>query len=103
MKRGIFLFLLVITYAGSLKATLEDFCNFLYGLVTDIAFIMIVLASVIYGASQMLPADPRARAVVYAQNLLVGAFVGIILLILIPSIVGIMIGKSFDPNTCQFS
>ncbi|NPA22288.1 MAG: hypothetical protein GXN92_01780 [Candidatus Micrarchaeota archaeon] len=104
MMRLLFLLLPLVfaTSTGDLQTTLQEFCKFLYGLVGDIAFIMILLSSLIYSIAQTLPADPRARATVYAQHLLVGAFVGIILLILIPSLVGIMIGKSFDPTNCNF-
>lgn len=97
--------LFLVTYAqGNLANTLSETCTFLYDVVGSIAFIMILLSSISYGISQVLPADPRAKVLVYGQNLFVGAILGIILLLIIPEIITVLIGaRSFNPQNCTFS
>ncbi len=105
MKLILLLILLLYTNSQSqnLSSTLQGFCTFLYDIIGLVAFIMILLSSIVYSISNVLPADPRAKATVYAQNLFVGAILGIILLVLIPEILGAMIGGTFDASQCSFS
>lgn len=101
----IYLILFIVSYSGSnnLSTVLSQTCTFLYDIVGNIAFIMILISSISYGISQVLPADPRAKVLVYGQNLFVGAILGIILLLIIPEIISILIGaSSFDPSNCTF-
>lgn len=100
----LFLTVLSIAGGGNLASALTTTCSFLYDIVGSIAFIMILISSISYGISQVLPSDPRARVLVYGQNLFVGAILGIILLLIIPEIIATLIGKgSFDPTSCTFN
>lgn len=102
----IYLFFILFTFAqnNNLAGVLSQTCTFLYDIVGTIAFIMILLSSISYGVSQVLPADPRAKILVYGQNLFVGAILGIILLLIIPEIIATLIGaSSFNPNDCTFA
>ncbi len=101
----IYLLFLFFSYSSgsNLSNVLSQTCTFLYDIVGNIAFIMILLSSISYGISQVLPADPRAKVLVYGQNLFVGAILGIILLLIIPEIISTLIGaNSFDSSSCTF-
>ena len=103
----LFLFLLLFSLsfsASSLQDILKDLCEFLYSIVAEVAFLMILLSSIIYSASQFFGAELRARGTVWATSMFAGAIMGIVLSILLPWIVGLLLGySSFDPNTCSFS
>ncbi|MCS7122906.1 MAG: hypothetical protein NZ908_03055 [Candidatus Micrarchaeota archaeon] len=106
LKYSVFyLSLFLVSYgSNNLANTLSQTCTFLYDVVGSIAFIMILLSSISYAISQVLPADPRAKVLVYGQNLFVGAILGIILLLIIPEIIAVLIGaRSFNPQNCTFS
>jgi len=104
---SLFLFLVFVAIGNSgdsnLQTTLQDFCRFLFGIVADLASVMIVLSSISYTAGQMLGAELRARATVWSQSMLAGAVIGLVLLIIVPYILGILIGKTWNADNCNFS
>jgi hypothetical protein len=98
------LFLVSLSFAqANLQQTLSDVCKFLYDIVGSIAFLMILLASIVHTLGQMFPAEIRARANVYSWNLVVGAFIGVLILILVPWLIGELTGLTFNPNNCTFT
>jgi uncharacterized protein (DUF983 family) len=64
---------------------------------------MVVLSSIAYTAGQMLGAELRARAVLWSQSMLSGAVIGILLIILVPYLIGVLIGKTWNQSTCAFT
>ena len=106
--KQLFSFLLLLSLAFSTSTTLEDalrdLCNALYDYVGTVAFIMILLSSIVFALGQMFGAETRARANVWATSMLTGAITGIILIVLVPSFLAWLLGfSSFDPNTCTFT
>jgi len=102
------LLLLPLVFSGGGSATdletlLRDFCTFMYDIVGQVAMVMILLSSIVFSLGQFLGAEQRARMVVWAHNLFMGAITGILLAVLLPWALGTVIGGSFDPNTCTFT
>ena len=101
------LFLIVLLFfslffASNLTDALQQLCDLLYNLIGSLAMVMVLLSSASYAVAQMFGAELRARMVVWSQSLLQGAFVGVLMIILVPWILGIMLGANFDPTSCTF-
>ena len=80
-----FLFMLQIAFASSMLTTLVDaasqLCLSLKSLLPVIAMMMLVLAGVIYAAGQIMGAETRARANVWATACLTGALIAILIVV----------------------
>lgn len=70
---------------------LADYARSLMG---AIVFALIIMAAIVYAAGQVLGAETRARASVWATAMIVGAVIGIIIFVLLPSILEVMLGQS---------
>ena len=70
---------------------LADYAKSLMG---AIVFALIIMAAIIYAAGQVLGAETRARASVWATAMIVGAVIGIIIFVLLPNILGMMLGQN---------
>ncbi len=70
----------------SLASTLNSLCVEIKGMVPLVAMLMVVLGAVIYAAGQVMGAETRARANVWATAMIVGAIFAIIIEVLLPSI-----------------
>ena len=77
---------------STLKAALSDLCRGLRDLVPVAAMLMVLLASVIYATGQMMGAETRARANVWATSALTGALIGILISVVAPSVLQIIAG-----------
>lgn len=73
-----------------LKSALKELCVGLKNLVPIAAMLMILLAAVIYATGQMMGAETRARANVWATSCLTGALIGIIIAAVAPAVLTIM-------------
>jgi len=62
-----------------LIAALSGIKDQLQNLLPVVALLMIVLAGVVYAAGQVMGAEMRSRATVWAQTLLIGAIIGLII------------------------
>ena len=70
----------------ALEQALGELCRGVKDLVPVAAMLMIVLAAVIYAAGQMMGAETRARANVWATSCLTGALIGIIIVSITPKV-----------------
>lgn len=59
-----------------------------------VAMVLIVLAGAIYAIGQILGAETRARAAVWATAMLTGAVIGIIIYLVTPYLVATLLGSS---------
>jgi hypothetical protein len=73
-----------------LKSALKELCIGLKNLVPIAAMLMVLLAAVIYATGQMMGAETRARANVWATSCLTGALIGIIIASVAPAVLTIM-------------
>ncbi|MGC8923919.1 MAG: hypothetical protein ACP5KJ_01855 [Candidatus Micrarchaeia archaeon] len=69
----------VFASSSNLKAQLNNICKDLVTILPVVALVMIVLAGLVYAAGQVMGAEMRSRASVWATSLLVGAIIGLIL------------------------
>ncbi len=83
-----------------LQDALEALCSGLQTLVPIAAMLMILLAAVIYATGQMMGAETRARANVWATSCLTGALIGILISAVAPAVLGIIAGPGND-ITCN--
>ncbi len=83
------------TPTDKLKVALKELCVGLRNLVPIAAMLMVLLAAVIYATGQMMGAETRARANVWATSCLTGALIGIIIASVAPAVLGLMA----PPNT----
>ena len=71
---------------SQLKNALSSLCQGLSQMVPVAAMLMVLLASVIYATGQMMGAETRARANVWATSALTGAIIGILISVIAPSV-----------------
>ncbi|MFA6214342.1 MAG: hypothetical protein WC717_03625 [Candidatus Micrarchaeia archaeon] len=83
---------------SQLKAALSALCIGLRDMVPVAAMLMILLASVIYATGQMMGAETRARANVWATSALTGAIIGILISVIAPSVLQIIAGPTSQIN-----
>jgi hypothetical protein len=88
------LMFLSLAFAGNptdqIKTSLSELCGGLRSLVPIAAMLMVLLAAVIYATGQMMGAETRARANVWATSCLTGALIGIIIASVAPAVLSLM-------------
>ncbi|MFA6214108.1 MAG: hypothetical protein WC717_02405 [Candidatus Micrarchaeia archaeon] len=77
---------------SQLKQALSELCQGLNQLVPVAAMLMVLLASVIYATGQMMGAETRARANVWATSALTGALIGILISVIAPAVLQTIAG-----------
>jgi len=91
--------------ATSLKTVLQTICNLSAGLLGPIAFVLIVLAGVVYAGSQFFGAEARANGTKWAMTMITGAIVAFLLWIIAPMIITAFSGGSYSigSGACTFT
>jgi cytochrome c oxidase assembly factor CtaG len=84
--------------AQNMRNALGAVCDMAKGLLALVALVLIVLAAIIYGLGQVLGAETRARATVWATAMFTGAIIGGIIWIVMPWIVSIMMTGTADSD-----
>jgi hypothetical protein len=77
---------LAAAQTSALSSALYNLCVGVKDLVPVAAMLMITLAAVIYAAGQMMGAETRARANVWATSCLTGALIGLIIATITPQV-----------------
>ena len=77
----------------ALQDALSALCSGLSSMVPVAAMLMVLLASVIYAVGQMMGAETRARANVWATSCLTGALIGIMISVVAPGVLGLIAGN----------
>ncbi len=89
---------------GSVTNAVRALCGGLTSLLPVAAMLMIVIAGVIYAAGQVMGAETRARANVWATAALVGALIGIMIYAVAPGVLSIIYdssGTSIGSGVCS--
>ena len=97
------LFFLPIIAAGPLdnvQLAMRYLCEGMTGLLPVVAMLMTVLAAAIYAAGQMMGAETRARANVWATASLTGAMIGVLIATVVPPVLT-TIGGSVSCGGCS--
>ena len=69
------------TMLGSVEDAASQLCNNLRSLLPVITMMMLILGGIIYAAGQMMGAETRARANVWATACLTGALIAILIVV----------------------
>ncbi|MFH2100554.1 MAG: hypothetical protein ABII71_00500 [Candidatus Micrarchaeota archaeon] len=88
----------------NLEQAMEDLCNNARALLGIGAMLLVILAAAVYAIGQIVGAETRARASVWATAMLTGAVIGVIIYMLVPTIVATILGSdSPGDNPCAFT
>jgi hypothetical protein len=71
---------------ASVSEAMANLCAGIMSLVPVASMLMLVLAGVIYAAGQMMGAETRARANVWATACLTGALIGVLIVAIAPTV-----------------
>jgi hypothetical protein len=77
---------------SAVNSAVNDLCVGLKALLPVAAMLMIIVAGVIYAAGQMMGAETRARANVWATAALTGALIAILIAVIAPSVLNTIYG-----------
>lgn len=85
--------LLSVVFAGTdnLKNALQELCEISQTFLGAAALVLIVLAGTTYAIGQIMGAETRARASVWATAMLTGAIVGAVIYLVAPAIIRLLI------------
>ena len=61
--------------------------------------LLVILAAAVYAIGQILGAETRARASVWATAMLTGAIIGIVIYLILPPLIETMLGQEIDCGT----
>lgn len=78
----------------TVNSAMVQLCCSVKKLLPVAAMLMIVIAGVIYAAGQMMGAETRARANVWATAALTGAIIAILIVVIAPAVLDLMFGTT---------
>jgi hypothetical protein len=81
---------------SKLYLALKELCSALRTLVPVAAMLMVLFAAVVYATGQMMGAETRARANVWATSALTGAVIGILISVIAPAVLSTMSSQTVD-------
>ena len=89
---------------GNLGTAMKSLCATAKSFLGATAMILVVLAGATYAIGQILGAETRARASVWATAMLTGAVIGIVIYIVMPPLIGTMFaGTATSGDPCDVS
>ncbi len=77
--------------ASNIVTAMKGLCSTVQQFLGIAAMMLIVLAGVVYAAGQVLGAETRARASVWATAMLTGAVIGILIYLIVPTVIGTLV------------
>jgi len=87
-------FALAADVLGGTQTALNSLCTGIHSLLPVAAMLMIVLAGVIYAAGQIMGAETRARANVWATACLTGALIAVLIAVIAPAVLQAVYGAN---------
>jgi len=90
------------TGSQNIKNALSNLCVTVQSFLGIAAMMLIVLAGVVYAAGQVLGAETRARASVWATAMLTGAVIGILIYLIVPTVIAQLMGSAATATPCTF-
>ncbi len=88
--------------ASNIEAALSELCTISQTFLGGAIMIMILLAGATYAIGQVLGAETRARASVWATAMMTGAIVGALIYIITPALIGMLLGDAGGDDPCSF-
>ncbi len=87
--------------ATTLTSALRSLCNTTKTFLGAVAMILVVLAGATYAVGQVMGAETRARAAVWATAMLTGALIGIVIYVIMPPLIAMMMGGTAGADPCS--
>ncbi len=89
---------------SNIGLALSSMCVFAYSIFPMVVLLMLVCAGLVYAGGQILGAETRSRANVWATAMLTGALIGVLIISLAPYVLSYMYGTEgyFDWQNCNF-
>ena len=81
-----------VTILGTLQDAVSSLCTQAKSLLPVTAMLMLIMGGVIYAAGQLLGAETRARANVWATACLTGALIAILMVVVAPPVLQMIYG-----------
>jgi len=78
---------------------MRDLCDTAVTVLGVTIALLIVMSALVYGVGQIMGAETRARATVWATAMMTGAVIGAILYIILPWLIGTIIGGSAQTSS----
>jgi hypothetical protein len=78
-------------------------CSDLMQLLPVVSMLMVVVAGIIYAAGQVMGAETRARANVWATAALIGALIGVLIFAIAPAVLSAIYGVEGAVSCSAFS
>jgi len=75
-------------------------CADLKAMLPVVSMLMVIAAGVIYAAGQLMGAETRARATTWATAMLLGAVIGILIVVVAPTVLQKMYPSISTSNSC---
>ena len=99
----IVIFVLFINFVGvgfaseaNILSAMSSLCNTAKALLATGAMLLIILAAAVYAIGQIVGAETRARASVWATAMITGAVIGIVIYLVIPGLIKLLLpGQTF--------
>ena len=85
---------------GNIQIAMCELLDTARGVVNIVIIMMIILAAITYAGGQVMGAETRAKATVWATTMVVGAIVAVLINVLLPQILVTIAGDEFDPDAC---
>jgi Na+-driven multidrug efflux pump len=89
------------TVLYTVQLAVSQLCVSLKSLLPVIAMMMLIMAGVIYAAGQILGAETRARANVWATACLTGALIAILIVVIAQPVLQTMLGVDNGTVACE--
>ena len=87
--------------ASSLTSALKSLCATAKTFLGAVAMILVVLAGGTYAVGQVMGAETRARAAVWATAMLTGALIGIVIYVIMPPLISMMMNTGAATDPCS--
>jgi len=84
---------------GALSTSLDKFCGDLKGIMGVVVMLMIIGAAVVYAGGQIMGAETRARANVWATAMLTGSLIGLLIYAIAPAVLSGIAGVTVGCGT----
>mgnify|MGYP001568189522 CR=1 FL=1 len=95
-----------VTFAqsGNIISAIQDLCKTAKGLLGAAAMVLIVLAAITYAIGQVMGAETRARAAVWATSMMIGAVIGMVIYLILPGVIAVLFGSELatGQDPCEF-
>ena len=114
MKKGLVAFAFMLLFAGVVLAgstriqnAIAQLCQDAQTILGAAVMLLVVLAAVVYGIGQVMGAETRARASVWATSMIIGAVIALVIYLVVPMIIGQLVpggsGGGATGFNCNFN